>query len=151
MALAEVSEVPISSGVHYVSWLDAGDAAAVPPAYSDGSYYPDLADRGMVPWFLHHVGILQGSVALIGEGYGSAYFHPDAGARYAVGTVEPSGVPDFVETVLNLESIISNALPDFGLHEPQVFFTAGYIGYGEPEPVERGRFWTGLVKCTEIV
>lgn len=152
MALAEITEVPISSGVHYVEWLDAGDSASVPSAYSDGSNYPDLASRGMVPWFLHHAGVLQSAVPLVGDGYGAVYFNPDTGARYAVGTVAPGGLPDFVETAIDLAGIIA-ALPDFsdGVHEPQLFIAAGYVGYGEPEPVERGRFWTGLVRCTEIV
>lgn len=142
MSIALRLTIPIptsSSSVYLGDWEEGPSGHAVPDTYDN--------DDGLYLWYLHSVGALGESVPIEAGQYHSV----TRDMRHVWGTIA-AGEPVTSEQSIDLDAVVAAAAPDlvgspygvYGLASPAIFF-------GFDSPPAPSRFWTGLVRTSEIV
>lgn len=142
MSVARRLTIPIptsSSSVYLGDWEVGLSEHAVPDTYDNND--------GLYLWYLHSVGALGDSVPIEAGQYHSV----TRDMRHVWGTIA-AGEPVTSEQSIDLDAVAAAAAPDlagapggvYGLASPAIFF-------GFSAPPARPRFWTGLVRASEIV
>lgn len=131
-----------SSSVYLGDWEDGLSGQEVPDTYN--------GSEGLYLWYLHSVGALGESVPMEAGQYHSV----TQDMRHVWGTIV-AGEPVTSEQSIDLYAVITAAAPDLAGAPPP---SSGYrlvanpaIFFGFSAPPAPSRFWTRLVRASEIV
>lgn len=133
--------IPTSSSSVYLGGWEAGlSEHAVPYTYGDNAE--------LYLWYLHSVGALGDSVPMEGGQYHSV----TRDMRHIWGTIA-AGEPVTSEQSIDLDAVVAAAAPDLVGSPGGVYLFAARpaIFFGFDSPPAPSRFWTMLVRASEIV